>query len=171
MVTAVTVTLLVHIGASLTAGVQTITRINTIEQARIASGVITIVRSDEGMMQSVNGRVTWRTFAGEHARRQLNELQHRLKRQQLMALAAKSGTVTGATASTCEVRQAGEVLLMLYDDHGNEVFRQLDSAVHAGTHSIVFDATPCSDGVYYYQVTVNSANATSGNVVIERSGK
>ena len=55
-----------------------------------------------------------------------------------------------------EMPEAGYVRLVVYDAMGREVVRLVDQRLHAGTHSVTWDASGLPSGAYLYRLTAGS---------------
>jgi parallel beta-helix repeat protein len=64
-------------------------------------------------------------------------------------------------------KQSQLVTLKVYDILGNEIATLIDEEKSAGEHSIVFDASSLSSGIYFYQLKAGSLIRTKSMVLIK----
>jgi hypothetical protein len=57
------------------------------------------------------------------------------------------------TTISFEVRNAGSVVLKIYDITGREVYTLLNDRVSAGTHFIEWEPANPASGIYFYRLT------------------
>ncbi len=62
------------------------------------------------------------------------------------------------TTISYELSTNGFVSLKVYDALGREVAALVDETQSAGVHSVVFDASRLSSGVYFYRLTAPGIN-------------
>ena len=63
--------------------------------------------------------------------------------------------------------QSDEVSIRVYDVMGREVARLLSSDTYgSGTHTVTFDASNLSSGVYFYRVTLGSGQMQTGKMML-----
>jgi hypothetical protein len=65
-----------------------------------------------------------------------------------------------------ELQNNSSVMLSVYDVTGKKVAEQVMGSQNAGKHSIEFNASDLSAGVYYYSLKVNDANTATMKMVI-----
>ncbi|HCI70816.1 MAG TPA: hypothetical protein DHV30_09570, partial [Balneola sp.] len=63
--------------------------------------------------------------------------------------------------------ESGEVSLKVYDMLGREVSTIVSSQMSAGTHSVTFDASFLSSGIYIYRLTSGSTTITKRMTLIK----
>ena len=66
-----------------------------------------------------------------------------------------------------EIREAGDVSLKVYDLTGREVASLVNSRMSAGEHSVTFDASNLSSGVYLYVLQANNIRLTNKMTLIK----
>lgn len=65
-----------------------------------------------------------------------------------------------ATSFKYSLEKAGPVTLTVYNALGKEVARVVDGVQEAGSHTVSFDASRLSSGIYYYRLASGSFSAT-----------
>ena len=63
--------------------------------------------------------------------------------------------------------KSGNVKLVVFDILGREVKTLVNEFQTAGTHSITFDASSLSSGIYFYSITANDFTATKKMLLIK----
>ncbi|MBL7190370.1 right-handed parallel beta-helix repeat-containing protein [bacterium] len=71
-----------------------------------------------------------------------------------------------STVISFELKDAGEVSLIVYDIQGREVQSLVTSHLSLGYHEVVFDGTDLSSGMYFVRLTVNSGLSMVRKVVL-----
>ncbi|MEL7361653.1 MAG: T9SS type A sorting domain-containing protein, partial [Bacteroidota bacterium] len=63
--------------------------------------------------------------------------------------------------------EAAPTTLVVYDASGSEVTRLLSEALPAGLHTVPFDASGLSSGVYFYRLVSGTERATGSLVLLQ----
>ncbi|MBL7191584.1 right-handed parallel beta-helix repeat-containing protein [bacterium] len=71
-----------------------------------------------------------------------------------------------STVISFELKDAGEVSLIVYDIQGREVQTLVTGHLSLGYHEVVFDGTDLSSGIYFVRLTVDSRQSTVKKMVL-----
>jgi hypothetical protein len=140
-------------------------------RCRVAGSVITVVNKSGESLQSNNGQ-NWQVLDAQATQNVTSNLQQVIAKRQLAAQATATGAMvspnptSGVTTVNFEMVQSGEVVLTVFNAQGIQVLKQAQGVRQAGANSATFDAAGFTNGVYYYRITVDGANATGGKVVV-----
>jgi hypothetical protein len=72
-----------------------------------------------------------------------------------------------STTTQFDLKQAGQVMLKVYNSLGQEVATLTDKNLPAGRHTVTFDATDLPSGVYFYRMSVNGFSEVKKMEVIK----
>jgi hypothetical protein len=141
-------------------------------RCRVAGSVITVVNKSGESLQSNNGGQSWQILDAQTTQNVTSNLQQVIAKRQLAAQATATGAMVspnptnGVTTVNFEMIQSGAVVLTVFNAQGIQVLKHAQGIRQAGANSATFDAAGFSNGVYYYRITVDGANATGGKVVV-----
>ncbi len=65
-----------------------------------------------------------------------------------------------------ELEKAGHVRLVVYNVLGQEVTTLVDEVLEKGPHDVVWDATHCASGIYFYKLSAGDFTATKKMVLV-----
>jgi hypothetical protein len=140
-------------------------------RCRVAGSVITVVNKSGESLQSNNGQ-NWQVLDAQTTQNVTSNFQQVIAKRQIAAQATATGAMVspnptnGVTTVNFEMVQSGAVVLTLFNAQGIQVIKQAQGVRQAGANTAKFDAAGLSNGVYYYRITVDGANATGGKVVV-----
>jgi len=65
------------------------------------------------------------------------------------------------------LKENGHVTMTIYNSRGEQVMQLLDGELTAGFHTVRFNATDLSSGVYFYQIRVNNVAIAKKMIVMK----
>ncbi len=72
-----------------------------------------------------------------------------------------------STNISYQIPQSGHILLEIYSMNGQKVATLVDGVQAAGSHTVRFDASGLSSGIYLYRISSNTFNATKKMLLIK----